>query len=143
MSKFSCIKETVIPAVIKREIVESTLRFSGDNSPAIRICNKEYNKKQLVSIITSNYLYDSVSLRELSDLVLQLADILDENNKNKSDGWIPFVSTKDSIRPVPPDTLVAIKNGYWIDGSDYQRADSWYWCSFAPTKGSITAYKVK
>lgn len=143
MSKFSCIKETVIPAVVKREIVDTSFRFSGNLSPAIKIHSQEYNKKQVVSIVTSHYTYDSVSLRELSDLALQLADILDENNKDNKDGWIPFVATKDSICPVPPDTFVAIKNGHWIDGSHYQRADKWHWCSFAPTKGSITAYKVK
>ena len=143
MSKFSCIKETVIPAVVKREIIDSTFRLSGNLSTAISIHNQEWNKKQVVSISTSHYLYDSVSLRELSDLALQLADILDENNKETSDGWIPFVATKDSVCPVPPDTLVAIKNGYWINGSDYQRADNWHWCHFAPRKGSIIAYKVK
>ena len=34
MSKFSCIKETVIPAVVKREIVDALFRFSGNLSPA-------------------------------------------------------------------------------------------------------------
>lgn len=137
MSKFSCIKETVIPAVVKRKIVSEIVSFSCLATLKI----KKITEK-CITLNTVDWNWDSVSLRELSDLALQLADILDENNKDNKDGWIPFVATKNTVCPVPPDTLVAIKTESIPDGTFFTNAKYWTWTDLN-SDSNVIAYKVK